>query len=69
MPHHKDHEHLVRIKESIKESDQLNEAQKSDSVKIIEEWALEDKAFGTLKEELKGISEFFEEMFSELGLK
>lgn len=69
MPHHKDHKHLTKIKESISKSDKLSDSQKSESVKRIEEWALEDKAFGTLKMELSKISEFFEEIFSELGLK
>ena len=69
MSHHKDHEHLTRIKDSIDQSEQLSDSEKSESVKRIEEWSLEDRAFGTLKEELKSVSEFFEEIFSELGLK
>ena len=69
MPHHKNHEHLNTIKDSVNKTDQLTDSQKSDSVKRIEEWALEDKAFGTLKIELIKISRFFEEIFSELGIK
>lgn len=69
MSHHKNHEKLAKIKESINNTDQLSDSQKSDSVKRIEEWALEDKAFGTLQEELIKINEFFKEIFSELGLK
>ena len=69
MSHHKNHEKLTKIKESINNSDQLSDSQKSDSVKRIEEWELEDRAFGTLQEELTKISGFFKEIFSELGLK
>jgi len=69
MPHHKNHEHVNQIKENIDKTDRLNEDEKSDSMKRIEEWELEDRAFGTLIQELASISEFFEEMFGELGLK
>jgi regulator of protease activity HflC (stomatin/prohibitin superfamily) len=68
MSAHKHKEHLEKIKEAVKTSDVLNEAQKSDSVKRIEEWYEEDKAFGLLKEELLEISEYFETLFAELGL-
>ncbi len=68
MSAHKHKEHLEKIKDAVVESDKLDENQKSDSVKRIEEWIEEDKAFGTLKEELLNISEFFETLFAELGL-
>jgi len=63
------HKHVEMIRESIKKTTKLDESQKSDSMKRIEEWVLEDRAFGTLKEELVKVSIFFEEMFSELGIK
>ncbi len=69
MPHHKNHEHLNTIKDSIDKTNQLTASQKSDSVKRIEEWVLEDKAFGILEMELVKISSFFKEIFSELGIK
>jgi len=69
MPHHKNREHLNTIKDSINKTDQLTDSQKSDSVKRIEEWVLEDKAFGALQIELMKISGFFKEIFSELGIK
>lgn len=69
MPHHKNHEHLNTIKDSINKTDRLTDSQKSDSVKRIEEWVLEDKAFGALQIELMKISGFFKEIFSELGIK
>jgi len=68
MSAHKHKEHLERIKEAVKGSKELDESQKSDSVKRIEEWVEEDKAFGLLKEELLNISEYFEVLFAELGL-
>ncbi|SFV69122.1 hypothetical protein MNB_SM-5-194 [hydrothermal vent metagenome] len=68
MSAHKHKEHLQRIKEAVTKSDKLDESQKSDSVKRIEEWIEEDKAFGLLKEELLNISEYFEVLFAELGL-
>ena len=68
MSAHKHKEHLEKIKDAVVESNKLDENQKSDSVKRIEEWIEEDKAFGTLKEELLNISEFFETLFAELGL-
>ncbi len=68
MSAHKHKEHLEKIKEAVKNTKELDESQKSDSVKHIEEWIEEDKAFGTLKEELLNISEYFEVLFAELGL-
>ena len=69
MSSHKHHEHLEVIKNSIHTTPDLDESQKSESIKRIEEWVLEDRAFGTLKNELLKISLFFEEIFSELGIK
>ncbi|MCF6341048.1 MAG: hypothetical protein L3J10_09935 [Sulfurimonas sp.] len=69
MPHHKNHERLNTIKDSIDKTNQLTDSQKSDSIKRIEEWILEDKAFGILEIELIKISKFFKEVFSELGIK
>ena len=69
MSSHKDKQHLESIKEIIDKSDALSDEQKSDSMKRLEEWVAEDKAFGTLKNELVKISEFFEAVFSELGIE
>jgi len=63
------HKHIEKIKESIAKTSQLDDNQKSESMKRVEEWVLEDRAFGILKEELVQISIFFEELFSELGIK
>jgi len=59
--------HLERIKDAVKVAP-LSEEEKSQSMKRIEEWVMEDKAFGTLKNELLEISEYFETLFAELGL-
>jgi len=61
-------QHLEKIKNAIKDAP-LSEDEKSDSMKRVEEWVLEDRAFGTLKNELLEISEYFEALFGELGLK
>lgn len=66
---HKLKEHLEKIKDEISKTDLLDESQKSDSVKRIEEWITEDKAFGTLKNELIEMSVFFEKLFAELGIE
>jgi len=68
MSSHK-HKHIAKIKDKIHSTTELNESQKSDSMKRIEEWVIEDKAFGMLENELLKISFFFEEVFSELGIK
>lgn len=68
MSAHKHKEHLAKIKDAVAKSDKLDDKQKSDSVKKIEEWEEEDKAFGILEEELLDISEYFEVIFAELGL-
>jgi len=65
MSKHK--QHVEKIKNAIKTAP-LNEDEKSQSMKRLEEWVMEDKAFGTLKNELLEVSEYFETLFAELGL-
>ncbi len=69
MSSHKNHEHLNTIKEAVEKTDQLSQEQKSESFKRLEEAYIEDKAFGTISEELLKISEYFEVIFGEMGLK
>lgn len=69
MSSHKHKEHLTSIKEAIDKTNSLSDEQKSDSIKRLEEWVLEDKAFGTIQQELLDISVYFKELFSELGIK
>ncbi|SFV50114.1 hypothetical protein MNB_SM-7-1521 [hydrothermal vent metagenome] len=68
MSSHKHHEHLERIKEAVKNSKELTQEEKSNSLKHIEEWIEEDKATGILYEELIKLSEKFEPLLAELGL-
>lgn len=60
--------HLERIKENINKSDALSEEEKSNSMKHIEEWYAEDKAWGTFINELAQISPKIEAILAELGL-
>ena len=47
---------------------ELDEEEKSNSYKRIEEWYAEDKAFGSLYNELARISPKIEALFEEMGL-
>lgn len=60
--------HLEKIKEAVHKSDKLSEEEKSMSVKIIEEWLIEDKAFGLLAEKLFNVSTEMKSIFAELGI-
>jgi len=68
MSSHKKKEHLEKIKDAIVNAKELSDDQKSQSMKRLEEWAVEDKAFGILLEELLEVSEYFEVLLGELGL-
>ncbi|MDF1876823.1 hypothetical protein JHD47_03220 [Sulfurimonas sp. SAG-AH-194-L11] len=68
MSSHKHHEHLNRIKEAVQGSKDFNETEKTDTVKRIEEWLLEDKATGTFKEELLELTIKIKPILQELGL-
>jgi len=46
----------------------LSEEEKSNSMKHIEEWYAEDKAFGTLYQKLAEVSPKVEALLQELGL-
>ena len=68
MPSHKHREQLENVKEHIIASDELNETEKSEGVKRVEEWIAEDKGFGLLYEELIKLSAKFDPLLKELGL-
>lgn len=68
MSSHKHHEHLEKIKEHIVSSPLLDESEKSQGVKMVEEWIAEDKGFGLLYAELVKLSAKFDPLFKELGL-
>ncbi|WP_300369043.1 hypothetical protein [Hydrogenimonas sp.] len=68
MPHHKHHEKLDQLKTAIEKSEKLSEEEKSNAIAHLEEWYEEDKAFGTLIEELTQKFAVLEPIFAELGL-
>jgi len=57
-----------QLKEAINKTDKLNEEQKTQSVKHIEEWVTEDRAFGLIYDELVEYNIAFKEIFKDLGL-
>ena len=67
MSAHKHKEHLERIKEHVVKSDILSENEKSDTIKCIDEWLLEDKASGTFVNELLKITQNIKPLLAELG--
>ncbi len=69
MSSHKHHGHLQAIKTAVETTTNLTQSEKSESFKRLEEAYAEDKAFGIITEELLTISEYFEGLFSELGIK
>jgi hypothetical protein len=60
--------HLEKIKEAVHLSDKMSSEEKSSSVKIIEEWMVEDKAMGLLTEQLLKVSSGIKPILAELGL-
>jgi len=60
--------HLETIKENIDKSDALNEEEKSNSMKHIEEWYAEDKAWESLMAELSELSPKVKTILADLGL-
>jgi pheromone shutdown protein TraB len=60
--------HLETIKENIDKTDSLSQEEKSDSMKRIEEWYAEDKAWEALMAELSEISPKVKTVLSDLGL-
>ena len=68
MPSHKHHEHLEKIKDAITNSPELTEEEKNNTLSHIKEWIAEDKASGTLYEELVKITAKIEPILAEIGL-
>jgi len=60
--------HLETIKENIDKSATLSQDEKSDSMKRIEEWYAEDKAWEALMAELSELSPKVKSILAELGL-
>ncbi len=68
MSSHKDHTHLEKIKDAVEKSELLSEAEKSQTMQHIDEWILEDKAEGTLYQELIELANGIKPLLAELGL-
>ncbi len=68
MSSHKDHSHLEKIKEAVANSELLSESEKSQTMQHIDEWILEDKAEGTLYQELVKLANGIKPLLAELGL-
>ncbi|RLA72428.1 MAG: hypothetical protein DRG30_07370 [Epsilonproteobacteria bacterium] len=59
---------LEKIKDTIDNSVDLSEEEKSNSVRHIEEWYREDQAWGIFIQELSEISPKIKVLLAELGL-
>ncbi len=57
-----------QLKEAIEASGILSTEEKTQSVKHIETWITEDRAFGLIYDELVEVNIAFKEIFRELGL-
>jgi len=72
MPHHKHHERLETLKQKILAHPELSEEEKSNAIKHIEEWYLEDQAdkefWKMVKQKLLDISAKIEPLLAEVGL-
>jgi len=60
--------HIEKIKEKIQNSKDLSQEEISNSMKHIQEWYAEDKAFGTFIADLAKISPKIEAILVEMGL-
>ncbi|NPA59984.1 MAG: hypothetical protein GXO30_05925 [Epsilonproteobacteria bacterium] len=68
MSSHKSKEHLSKIKDAVVNSKELNEDEKTNTIKHIDEWLLEDKADGIFIEELVKLNSAIKPILAELGL-
>ena len=68
MSSHKNTEHLNKIKDAVLKTDTLAENEKTDTIKRIDEWLLEDRASGTFAEELVELAPGIRAILTELGL-
>jgi len=68
MSSHKNKEHLSKIKDALVNSRELSEDEKTNTIKHIDEWLLEDKADGIFVEELLKLNSAIKPILAELGL-
>ena len=67
MSAHKNHSHLEKIKNAVDEAEHLSEDEKSETIKRLDEWILEDKAEGLFYEELMEITQGMKSILKDLG--
>jgi len=68
MSSHKKHEHLQKIKDAVINSKELSENEKTNTIKHIDEWIVEDKAEGMFLDELVKLASGIKPILVELGL-
>ena len=68
MSSHKHKEHLSKIKDAVASSKELSEDEKTNTIKHIDEWIVEDKAEGIFLEELVELASGVRPILVELGL-
>lgn len=61
-------EQTEKLKEAIHRSYNLSEEEKATSIKVVEEWAREDKALGVLTQKLYNVSTEIEPILAEIGI-
>jgi len=61
-------EKLKLVKEKVKNHKEMSEEEKSNTIKKIDEWILEDKAEGTIVNELVEASKKIVPILEEIGL-
>ncbi len=59
---------LEELKQKVKNHKDLEESEKTNTIKKIDEWLLEDKAEGTFANELMQISKKITPILEEIGL-
>ncbi len=67
MSNQKKHANLEKIKNAVLAAKHLNENEKSETIKRLDEWIVEDKADGLFYEELLDITQGMKSILKELG--
>ena len=67
MSNQKKHANLEKIKNAVLAAEHLNENEKSETIKRLDEWIVEDKADGLFYEELLDITQGMKSILKELG--
>jgi DNA-binding SARP family transcriptional activator len=67
MSSHKKNSHSEKIKVAVDKADHLSEDEKSETIKRLDEWILEDKAEGIFYEELMNATQGMKSILKDLG--